>query len=127
MKTKQTTYHAQPPGRFAAQMDAASERDRRYFARHRGTRTYVRERIVGEFGAAEDSPDIATATHVEVTQISPHCRIRTPIWMLRRQDYPAGKLPLEHVEAFIDRAVSAGGQWRFIGDDEMDDDLISED
>jgi hypothetical protein len=108
--------------RVTAAMEAASDWDRAYFVAHLGRDRYVRRRLPREFGAREDDPAFpATATYVEVQQVRPGFRLRRAIQVLERRSYPTGAIPWEHAEAFIDSALTRGGKWRCISEDEVDE------
>lgn len=110
------------PEQTTAAMEVASDRDRAYFAAHPDRGRYVRRRISGEFGVHEDDPAFPrAATHVEVEQVRPGFRLRRAIQVLERRSYPTGEIPFEHAEALIEAAVAHGRRWRFISEDELDE------
>jgi hypothetical protein len=101
-------------------MNAASARDRRYFARNPKRERYVRRKIPGEYGDLESEPRYRFATHTLVTQIAPWYRTREPMVLLRHRDYPSGIIPAEHVEA---AAALVGADEMFeVPDNDLDDD-----
>ncbi len=87
--------------------EAARDRDRVYFAAHPGQDMYVRQRMAGEFGPRDHHPFIQRATHVRVSQLGPDIRLREPMMLLLARDYPAGQIPFEHLEAFVDQSSVA--------------------
>jgi hypothetical protein len=67
-----------PPGPYAKEIDAASERDRRWFEQHPDQTSYIRPRMPHEFDLSplangDYAPD---ATLVEVVQVRPGLRLR---------------------------------------------------
>lgn len=102
-------------------IEQAMERDRTYFDAHPSRPRYVRRRIPGEFGPREGMSAVQQATHVLVTQLQPGIRSRQPILVIRRSDYPTGRVPLEHIEAAAKWVgTSDEGIFPFF-DDEFDD------
>jgi hypothetical protein len=109
------------PGFWADQVEAASERDRAYFEQHPGCEMYVRCRLPGEFGPYEGTPMVERATHVEVVQIEPGVRQRSPVALLRGCDYPSGRIPFEHVEALAEVVGGDLRSLRVYENDEIED------
>jgi len=64
---------------WGAAVDEVSERDRVYFETHPSVTHYVRPRVAGELGPAEQSPLAHTVTEVWVEQIRPGVRTRFPL------------------------------------------------
>jgi hypothetical protein len=64
-----------PPASFQCGLEAAMERDRRFFARHPFLSDYTREIMPGEFPPSEMPPGFEAHGHVTVRQIAPGFRI----------------------------------------------------
>jgi|GEM_PF-4255721 len=101
-------------------MDRVALRDRRYFLKHLGRSSYVRTRVLGEFGAYETDPGYALTTHTLVEQVVPGYRVRHPMILLRHRDYPSHIVPHEHIEAA--QALTGATELFTVPDDALDDD-----
>jgi len=94
-----TTFHGDGA---SAEVAAASDRDRAYFAAHPDQDVYVRRRMPGEYGPRDHAPEVQRATHTRVRQVARGIRLRRPTVIMRADDYPTGHIPSEHIEAFVE-------------------------
>ena len=106
------------PGDWVEQVECASLRDRAYFELHPEKSFYVRRRIRGEFGPREAWAEREGFRYVYVRQLWPGARVREPMHLVRPSDYPAGKVPFEHVEAMWEHCK---GELFTVKDGDIDD------
>jgi hypothetical protein len=74
-------------------------RDTEYLEQYPYIQSYVRKHVFGEFGVHECEEWARVATHV-VVRWTPLGVTREPMMLLLATDYPNGKIPAEHLEAF---------------------------